>query len=161
MRRGMRIRILGLAFLAITVPGSNLEAQSSAGRWSLGLHGGADVTDQHTLKLLGAQLAYGITRGTRIQVGVTSVIEEPGTTMFALLGGQWTPVPWVFRPFVGGGIGLGYQEVGPFSNTEFGWLAQGGFRVALRRITPFAELRLIGLNGTTSQILVGFESRAY
>ena len=143
--------------LLVTGP---LEAQSPS-RWTLGLHGGADVTDEHTLKLLGAHLAYGVARGTRIQVGITSVIEEPGTTIFALAGGQWSPGSWVLRPFVGGGMGMGYQEVGPFSETDFGWLAQGGFRIALRSITPFVEIRLIGFTGTTTQILAGFESRAY
>ena len=155
------IRFFGLATLAILLTWGNLEAQGSRGRWSLGLHGGADVSDEHTLKLLGAQLAYGIARGPRIQVGVTSVIEEPGTTVFVLAGGQWSPATWVLRPFVGGGLGVGYTEVGPFTDTDFGWLAQGGFRIALRNLTPFAEFRLIGLTGTASQILVGFESRAY
>jgi hypothetical protein len=155
------MRFLTITVASILLVSGTVEAQRSPGRWSLGLHGGADVTDDHTLKLLGAQLAYGIARGARIQVGVTSVIEEPGTTIFAVAGGQWSPVPWIFRPFVGGGIGMGYQEVGPFTDTEFGWLAQGGFRIALRSLTPFAEFRLLGFTGTTSQILVGFESRAY
>jgi hypothetical protein len=138
-----------------------LEAQGSAGRWSLGLHGGADVTDDRTLKLLGAQLAFGVARGTRLQVAVTSVIEEPGTTIFALAGGQWSPAAWSLRPFVGGGIAMGYREVGPFTETDFGWLAQGGFRIVLRNLTPFAEVRLMGFSGTATQILIGFESRAY
>jgi hypothetical protein len=56
---------------------------------------------------------------------------------------------------------MSYQEVGPFSETDFGWLAQGGLRLVLRSITPFAEFRLMGLSGTRSQVLVGFESRAY
>ena len=154
----MPLRFATLA-IAITVIATPVQAQGA--RWSLGLHGGADVTDDHTLKLLGAQLGYGIARGTRIQVGVTSVIEEPGTMIFALAGGQWTPAPWTLRPFIGGGLGMVYQEVGPFSETDFGWLAQGGFRLVFRNITPFAEFRLLGFTGTASQILVGFESRAY
>ena len=155
------MRFMVVALASTLLLNGTLVAQGSPGRWSIGLHGGADVTDEHTLKLLGAQLAYGITRGTRIQVGVTSVIEEPGTMIFALAGGQWTPAAWTIRPFVGGGVGMGYQEVGPFTETNFGWLAQGGLRIALRSLTPFAEFRLIGFTGTTSQILVGFESRAY
>lgn len=155
------MRFLSVTIASILLLSGTLEAQRSPGRWSLGLHGGADVTDDHTLKLLGAQLAYGLASGARIQVGVTSVIEEPGTTIFIMAGGQWSPAPWTFRPFVGGGIGMGYQEVGPFTDTDFGWLAQGGFRIALRGFTPFAEFRLLGFTGTTSQILVGFESRAY
>lgn len=150
--------VASVTVLSLLLAGS-LQAQGA--RWSLGLHGGADVTDDHTLKLLGAQLGYGVARGTRIQVGVTSVIEEPGTMIFALAGGQWTPVPWTLRPFVGGGLAMSYQEVGPFSETDFGWLAQGGLRLVLRSITPFAEFRLMGLSGTRSQVLVGFESRAY
>jgi hypothetical protein len=137
-----------------------LEAQRSAGRWTLGLHGGADVTDDHTLKLLGAHLAVGVARGVRAQVAVTSVIEEPGTLIFVTAGGQWSPA-WTLRPFLGGGVGMGYQEVGPFNETDFGWMAQGGLRLALRNLTPFAELRVFGFTGTTTQILVGFESRAY
>jgi hypothetical protein len=155
------MRFLPVVIASMVLLTGRLEAQRSAARWSLGIHGGADITDEHTLKLLGAQLAYGIARGARIQVGVTSVIEEPGTTIFAMAGGQWSPAAWTFRPFVGGGIGMGYQEVGPFTETDFGWLAQGGFRIALRSFTPFAEFRLLGFTGTTSQILVGFESRAY
>lgn len=155
----MRSLVVALA-LGLVLGGTG-EAQGGPGRWSLGIHGGADLTDGHTLKLLGAHLAVGIARGTRIQVGVTSVIEEPGTTIFALAGGQWSPAPWTIRPFLGGGIGMGYQEVGPFTETDFGWLAQGGFRIALRNLTPFAELRMMGFTGTTTQVLVGFESRAY
>lgn len=155
----MRSFVVALA-LVFTLAGSG-EAQGSAGRWSLGIHGGADLTDDHTLKLLGAHLGFGIARGTRIQVGVTSVIEEPGTTIFALAGAQWSPAPWTIRPFLGGGIGMGYQEVGPFTQSDFGWLAQGGFRISIRNITPFAELRMMGFTGTTTQLLVGFESRAY
>ena len=155
------IRFLALAMACTSLVAGNLQAQRSAARWSLGLHGGADLTDSHTLKLLGAQIGYGIARVARIQVGVTSVIEEPGTTIFALAGGQWSPATWTFRPFVGGGLGMGYQEVGPFTETDFGWLAQGGFRIAMRSMTPFAEFRLIGLTGTTSQVVVGVESRVY
>lgn len=154
-------RFLLLAIAGISLLAGRLEAQRSAARWSIGLHGGADLTDEHTLKLLGAQIGYGVARGVRIQLGVTSVIEEPGTTIFALAGGQWSPADWIFRPFVGGGLGMGYREVGFFTETDFGWLAQGGFRVALRSMTPFVELRLIGLTGTTSQLLVGIESRVY
>ena len=156
----MGLRFAALAVAAILMGTESVQAQGG-GRWSLGLHGGADVTDDHTLKLLGAQLGYGVARGTRIQIAVTSVIEEPGTLVFALAGAQWTPAPWTLRPFLGGGLALAYQEVGPFNETDFGWLAQGGFRLVFRNLTPFAEFRLIGFNGTTSQILVGFESRAY
>ena len=155
----MRLRFAALA-IAATLMGTGV-AHAQGGRWSLGLHGGADVTDDHTLKLLGAQLGYGVARGTRVQVAVTSVIEEAGTMVFALAGGQWTPVPWTIRPFVGGGLAMAYQEVGPFTETEFGWLAQGGFRIVFRNFTPFAEFRLIGFGGTRSQVLIGFESRAY
>jgi hypothetical protein len=155
----MRLRILAVALAATLATAGSLQAQGF--RWSLGLHGGADVTDDHTLKLLGAQLGYGIARGTRIQVAVTTVIEESGTMVFALAGGQWTPMPWTLRPFIGGGVAMAYQEVGPFSETDFGWLAQGGVRLVFRSFTPFAEFRLIGFDGTASQILLGFESRAY
>lgn len=158
MKTLFRLGALALAFLV--GPPDPLQAQGG-GRWTLGIHGGADLTDENTLKLLGAHVGYGITRSTRLQVGVTTVIEGPGTNVFATAGGQWSPAPWVFRPFVGGGIAMGYQEVGPFTDTEFGWLAQAGFRLAFRRVTPFAEFRLMGFTGTTSQLLVGFESRAY
>jgi hypothetical protein len=132
----MRLRFAALAIAAILTGAGSVQAQS--GRWSLGLHGGADVSDDHTLKLLGAQLGYGVARGTRLQVAVTSVIEEAGTQVFALAGGQWTPAPWTIRPFVGGGLAMAYQEVGPFTETDFGWLAQGGFRIVFRNFTPFA-----------------------
>lgn len=155
------MRFLVVALAATLLLATTVEAQGSPGRWALGLHGGGDVTDDHTLKLLGAHVALGIARGTRIQVGVTTVIEEPGTRVFALAGGQWSPLAWTIRPFVGGGIAMGYQEVGPFTDTDFGWLAQGGFRIALRNLTPFVEVRLMGFTGTTTQILVGFESRVY
>ena len=155
----MRLRFAVLA-IGATVMGTG-PVYAQGGRWSLGLHGGADVTDDHTLKLLGAQLGYGIARGTRIQVGVTSVIEEPGIMIFAQAGAQWTPAPWAIRPFVGGGLAMVYQEVGPFSDTEFGWLAQGGFRLVFRNISPIAEIRLMGISGTRTQILIGFETRAY
>jgi hypothetical protein len=154
------MRLLLLATAVSLLAAGNLAAQRSAGHWTLGLHGGADVTDDHTLKLLGAQVGYGISRTARIQVGVTSVIEEPGTTIFATAGGQLAPA-WTVRPWIGAGLGMGYQEVGPFTDTEFGWLAQGGVRIALRSLTPFAEVRLFGFTGTTTQILVGIESRAY
>jgi hypothetical protein len=155
-RRVLVLAVTGMALLA-----GPLHAQRSAARWSIGIHGGADLTDEHTLKLLGAQIGYGIVRNARLQVSVTSVIEEPGTTIFALAGGQFSPSRLVFRPFAGGGLGMGYREVGPFTQTDFGWLAQAGFRLALRGVTPFAEFRLIGLTGTTSQVLVGLESRVY
>jgi hypothetical protein len=155
----MRLRIFTAAIAATLATAGTLQAQG--GGWSLGLHGGADVTDDHTLKLLGAQLGYGIARGTRIQVAVTTVIEEPGTMFFALAGAQWTPAPWTIRPFIGAGLAMAYQEVGPFNETDFGWLAQGGIRLVFRSFTPFAEFRLIGFGGTASQILAGFESRAY
>jgi hypothetical protein len=157
----MRLSIFAVAIAASMAATATRSLQAQGARWSLGLHGGADVTDDHTLKLLGAQLGYGIARGTRIQVAVTTVIEEPGTMFFALAGGQWTPARWTIRPFIGGGLAMAYQEVGPFNETDFGWLAQGGFRLVFRNLTPFAEFRLIGFNGTASQILVGFESRAY
>jgi hypothetical protein len=156
----MSMRFLALATLASVLLSGSAVAQGSAGRWTLGLHGGADLTDDHTLKLLGAHLAVGVARGVRAQVAVTSVIEEPGTLIFATAGAQWSPA-WTVRPFVGGGIAMGYQEVGPFSETEFGWMAQGGIRFALRNLTPFAEVRLMGFTGTATQLLVGFESRAY
>jgi hypothetical protein len=154
------MRCVTAALAVILLLSSTLEAQQG-GRWSLGIHGGGDVTDQHTLKLLGAHLGVGIAPGTRIQVAVTSVIEEPGTLLFAGASAQWTPAPWPVRPYIGGGIGVGYQEVGPFSETDFGWLAQAGLRIPFRSVTPFAEIRLFGFTGTTTQILVGFESRAY
>jgi hypothetical protein len=154
------MRGVAAAMAVILCLSTPLEGQQG-GRWSLGIHGGGDVTDQHTLKLLGAQLGVGIAPGTRIQVAVTSVIEEPGTLLFAGASAQWTPAPWPVRPYVGGGAGMAYQEVGPFSETEFGWLAQAGLRIPFRSITPFAEIRMFGFGGTTTQILVGFESRAY
>ncbi len=146
-----------LSLLAI----SSSQAQHAAGRWTLGLHGGADVSDDQTQKLLGAHLGVSIAPGTRTQLAVTTVIEEPGTTVFALLGAQWSPAPWRVQPYLGGGAGMSYREVGPFTQTDFGWMAQGGFRIPLRGITPFAEFRLIGITGTVSQILVGFENRSY
>lgn len=155
----MRLRFAALAIAASLMGTGSVQAQG--GRWSIGLHGGVDLTDDHTLKLLGAQLGYGVARGTRIQVAVTSVIEEPGTIVFALAGGQWTPAPWTIRPFLGGGLAMTYQEVGPFNETDFGWLAQGGVRIVFRNFTPFAEFRLMGFSGTRSQVLIGFESRAY
>lgn len=149
-----------VALTMALVVSSSLAAQQG-GRWSIGLHGGGDVTDQHTLKLLGAHLAVGVAPGTRLQFAVTSVIEEPGTLLFTGISAQWSPAPWPVRPYLGGGGGMAYQEVGPFSETDFGWLAQGGFRVPFRTITPFAELRVFGFDNISTQILIGFENRPY
>jgi hypothetical protein len=154
------MRLLFLLML-VTLGALNTLSAQGLNRWSLGLHGGADVSDDHTLKLLGAHLGYGIATGTRIQLAVTSVIEEPGTTVFGGLTAQWSPTRWTLRPFVGGGLGMGYSEAGPFSDTELGGMVQGGFRFFLRNLTPFAELRLFSFDGTRTQILIGFESRAY
>jgi len=154
----MRLRHLVILLTLLGFTAGTLEAQRSMARWSLGIHGGADLSDEHTLKLLGAQLGYGIPGGIRILAAFSSVIEEPGTQMFATLGPQWTPVRAVITPYVGGGVALGYLEVGPFSETDWGWLVQGGIRVPLRGFVPFAEARLMGFTGTTTQILIGFES---
>jgi hypothetical protein len=156
------MRLTPLVLTALTLGlGQAAHAQRDPGRWSLGIHGGADVTDNHTLKLLGAQIGYGVSRSIRVQFAVTSVIEEPGNQIFFGTGAQWTLPRGRLRPFLGGGLGVQYAEVGPFSNTDWGLLGQGGFKVVFRNLTPYAELRILGFTGTTTQILVGFESRAY
>lgn len=145
-----------LAFAALAIPAC-LFAQRPETQASLGVHIGADVSDQHTLKLVGGQLAFNFPHGLRAQALITSVIEEPGT--FLIMGAelQWHLPRGPVRPFVGGGVALTYQDVGLFANTDTGWLAEGGLEVPLRNLTPFAELRLIGTSAVATQILAGFK----
>ena len=156
------MRRIALATLLTAVVFSGvLQAQRSSGRWTFGIHGGADVSDHETLKLLGGQFAFSLPRGFRIQVAASTVIEEAGTQVFGGASLQWTPGRGALQPYLGGGLALLYAEVGPFSDTDFGLLAQAGIRVRFRNVTPFAEVRLMRFTATATQILAGFEVRVY
>ncbi|MEO8198969.1 MAG: hypothetical protein ABI679_00475 [Gemmatimonadota bacterium] len=153
----MRFSAMGLIVGATCIAAHSLHAQRPERQASLGIHFGADVTDQHTLKLVGGQLAFNFPYGLRAQAAVTSVIEEPGTFLLMAATLQWHLSRGVVRPFIGGGVSLTYQDVGAFGHTDTRVLGEGGLEVPLRNLTPFAQVRLINMNGTTTQILGGFK----
>jgi hypothetical protein len=154
----MRTALVLALVTATTLSASRLEAQYERSRGgSIGFHVGADVSDQHTIKLVGGQFAINLASGIRVQLALSSVIEEPGTFLFAGTGLQWYLPRGRFRPFVGGGLGFEYGEVGPFSDTNWGWLAHGGFEVPTANVTPFVELRLLGFSSVATQVLGGLK----
>ena len=145
--------------LALTAALSTiLPAQRSSGI-SLGIHGGLDVSDENKTAILGAQLAFHLPRGLRIQLAGTSVVEGVTNLWYASSSLEWTLPQGTVRPFAGAGLALEYGEIGSVSDTEVGWLALGGFKIPIRRVMPFVEIRLLGVSGTLTQLLIGFESR--
>lgn len=153
----MRLALPWLVIAGLGFSPTPLEAQRPETQASLGIHLGADVSDHHPLKLLGGQLAFNFAHGIRLQAIVTTVLEEPGTFVTMGVALHWHLPRGRVRPFLGGGAVLTYQDVGVLGQTDAGWLAQGGFEVPLRNLTPFAELRLIGRTSVATQILAGFK----
>ncbi len=151
----MRLFTLMVMVLA-TGSAPRLEAQDRQKGGTLGIHIGGDVSDQHTIKMAGGQFGINFARSLRVQFALSTILDEPGTSLFAGGALQWHLQHGAVRPFVGAGASMEYVGVELFSDTQWGWLAEGGIEVPTRNVIPFVELRLLGLNSVATQILVGF-----
>jgi hypothetical protein len=123
---------------------------------TVGGHGGANVSNHRPTKLIGLELAWQMSPHLRLRGIGTSEIEEPGSAYFVGSAMEWHPLGGWFQPYIGGGATLASYSTGWASDNDSGWLMVGGIEAATRIGTPYLELRVLGVGGTSGHVVAGF-----
>jgi hypothetical protein len=128
---------------------------ASAQNISVGGHGGADISVLPVKRVLGLEVAWQFAPSLRVRAAGSEVqAQQPsdylGTTV------EWQPVQSRVRPYVGVGGTYASLPGGWSSRNVVTWMALGGIEAMTPIGSPYLEIRVNGIGGSSEQVVVGW-----
>jgi len=131
---------------------ARFEAQS--GRVGIGIHAAYNVSDLNE-PAAGGHVIVALPAGLSIYPAIRSYVVASGSLWRVSTVLRWVPKAAALQPYVGVGAYWTRSSAGAVSATDMGVLDEVGTEFLIRKLQPFAEVRLLKDGAVSAELAAG------